>query len=178
MSTELNQASALSDERFSAQAVIARLKEVLTVSTDAALAQALNVSPQTISKWRTRNSVPYPEAVFISFIRQVSLDYLLSGERSETDKIKRPAKLDAEIVRASLLSLHAFGLFDIPNTREPKQTLGDMAKAIVFQYARAEDVIHELVANKGLSDDAARSAAIVATELIGTDGSVFGRKGR
>lgn len=166
----------MADERLSASSVIERLKEAMNVSSDAALAEGLRTSRQNISKWKTRNAVPYAEAILVSFMRGVSLDYLLTGEVVEGTKLKRPSKLDPEIIQAILVNALGFGLFDIPKDRDGAQSLNDIARAIVFQYARAEDVIRELISSKGLSPDAARSAAIVATEMMGSDGKVFGPK--
>jgi len=166
----------MSDERLGARAVIERMKEACAVTTDAALADAIRSSRQNIAKWKSRNSVPYAEAVFVSFIRNVSLDYLLTGDAGESTKLRRPSKIDQEIVRAILANILGFGLFEIPEHREVPQALNDMAKAIVFQYARADDVIRELVSKKGLDPDSARSAAIVGTEMLGTDGTLFGAR--
>lgn len=51
-----------------------------------------------------------------------------------------------------------------------------ISKAIVHQYARSETLIDELVSKKGLSPEVARSATILATELLGSDGTIFGRR--
>lgn len=176
MTTRKMQEPGVDDDRLSAAAVVARLKEAFGIETDAALAEALRTSKQNISKWKSRNAVPYAEAVLVSFRRNVSLDYLLTGDAEDTPKLKRPSKLDEEILRAILLNVHGFGLIDLPGNRDARQALTDTAKAIAFQYARAEDVIRELVSNKGLDPDAARSAAIVATEMLGSDGTVFGSR--
>jgi hypothetical protein len=165
--------SKLDDPRFGALAVIERLKEVFGVTSDAALAEKMNVPRQRISKWKIRNSIPYLEAVEVSFSRNVSLDYLLAGEGAEARKLRGPSELDAEVVRAILLNLVGFGLLDVPRDRELRQALDDAARAIVFQYSRAQDVIRELVSRSGLKPDDARSAAILATEKLGSDGSVF-----
>jgi hypothetical protein len=166
-------ASAVADERLSAASVIERMKESFAVTSDAKLAEAIRTSRQNISKWRARNSVPYVEAVYVSFLRNVSLDFLLTGDTGETTKLRRPSKLDSDILRAVLLNLHGMGIISIPPAREPTEALESAAKAIAFQYARAEEVIGELISKKGLQPDDARNAAILATELLGSDGTVF-----
>lgn len=163
----------MTDERLGARAVILRLKEAMGVESDAALADAIRTSRQNIAKWKSRNSVPYAEAVLVSFLRNVSLDYLLTGDAGETTKLRRPSKLDAEIVRAIMLNLHGFGLIEVSADRDAAQALDDAARAIVFQYERADEVIRELIGKKGLSPQDARAAAILATELLGSDGTVY-----
>ncbi len=61
-------------------AVLARLKAVLGVTSDAELAAALATSPQTVSSWKRRESVPYALCVEVSDSHGISLDWLLKGE--------------------------------------------------------------------------------------------------
>ncbi|MGX7745906.1 helix-turn-helix domain-containing protein [Rhodopseudomonas parapalustris] len=69
----------MTGDRFSASAVIDRLKEVLEVDTDMGLAAILDVCKTNISQMRSRNSVPYEAAVWASATRGVPLDYILTG---------------------------------------------------------------------------------------------------
>lgn len=62
------------------QAVLARLKQVTGTKTDASLSSALQISPQTLSSWRGRDSTPYSLCVEIAQTRGISLDWLLLGE--------------------------------------------------------------------------------------------------
>ncbi|HFH0413755.1 TPA: helix-turn-helix domain-containing protein [Salmonella enterica subsp. diarizonae serovar 61:i:z] len=61
------------------EVVLARLKQVFSVSSDVALCEALSVSPQTLSSWKSRNKIPYANCVDVSTQRNVSLDWLLTG---------------------------------------------------------------------------------------------------
>lgn len=61
-------------------AVLDRLKEHFGVTKDAELARELGTSPQTLSSWRQRNSIPYAMCVDLSMEQGVSLDWLLYGE--------------------------------------------------------------------------------------------------
>ena len=70
---------ALEDERFSASAVIDRIREALGCDSDTELAWIFGTSPQNIWNRRNRNTVPYREALFVSLWADVSLDYLLTG---------------------------------------------------------------------------------------------------
>lgn len=63
----------------SLDAVLARMMEVLKVSTDSALARALPVNRQTLAGWRKRNSVPYAECIKLSDTHGIALDWLLTG---------------------------------------------------------------------------------------------------
>lgn len=157
------------DARLDAATVIDRLKEALGVSSDVALADALKTSKQNISKWKTRNSVPYAEAVFVSFSKGVSLDYLLAGERSPRSSSRLPSNLDPEFLRASLQNIVRAGLLEIPKGRKPEAVFEAAATSIAAQYERAEKVMYELVTHRGLKLMDARAAAIVATELLATE---------
>lgn len=72
----------LGDDRFSADAVIDRIKHALGMETDSELAWFLGTTRQNVWKWRNRNSVPYREAVFLSLWARLSLDYVLKGDQS------------------------------------------------------------------------------------------------
>jgi hypothetical protein len=166
----------VTDERYSASAVIDRMKEAFSVESDAALAEALRTTRQNVSKWKSRNAIPYAEAVFTSILRGVSLDYLLAGNSEAERSTSGVRVLDPEIVKAILLTIHAMGFFDIPANRDFQDAMETISKAIVHQYARSETLIDELVSKKGLSPEVARSATILATELLGSDGTIFGRR--
>ena len=70
----------LAEERFSASAVIDRMKEAMGVDSDADLAWWFGTSPQSLSNKKGRNSVPYREAVFVAHWTRSSLTYILTGE--------------------------------------------------------------------------------------------------
>lgn len=69
------------------QAVLSRLKLITGTKTDASLSSALQISPQTLSSWKGRDSTPYSLCVDIAQARGISLDWLLLGE----GPILRPA---------------------------------------------------------------------------------------
>jgi hypothetical protein len=59
--------------------VILRLKGLFGVDSDIALCKALNLSPQTVSSWKTRNKIPYAICVDVAEDYGVTLDWLLTG---------------------------------------------------------------------------------------------------
>ncbi|MFD2642534.1 helix-turn-helix domain-containing protein [Pseudomonas japonica] len=61
-------------------AVLARMKLVTQSATDSSLSSALGVSPQTVSSWKGRDSIPYAICVDLAEKHGVSLDWLLVGE--------------------------------------------------------------------------------------------------
>lgn len=165
----------IEDEQLTASAVVERMKEALGVVTDTQLAEALRTSKQNISKWKSRQSVPYAEAVFVSLSRGVSLDYLLLGKggRALSKIRRRSANVDEQIVRAALTNLRASGIFQIPEEIEPLGALATIARGVVSQYARAEEVMRELT-KKGLKPEDARKAAVTAMVLLCTDDTASG----
>ncbi|MHC8315754.1 helix-turn-helix domain-containing protein [Pseudomonas sp. LB3P31] len=62
------------------QAVLARLKLITGTKTDASLSLALQISPQTLSSWKGRDSTPYSICVDLARAKGISLDWLLLGE--------------------------------------------------------------------------------------------------
>jgi hypothetical protein len=63
--------------------VLSRLKLLTGSDTDVQLARALAVSPQTLSSWKARDSIPYSLCVDLARLHGCSLDWLLLGERDE-----------------------------------------------------------------------------------------------
>lgn len=61
-------------------AVMDRLKQLTGTQTDAELSRALSISPQTLSSWKVRNSVPYSLCVETARHYACSLDWLLLGK--------------------------------------------------------------------------------------------------
>jgi hypothetical protein len=115
------------------QAVLARLKQVTGTKTDASLSSALQISPQTLSSWRGRDSTPYSLCVEIAQTRGISLDWLLLGE----GPILRQAVTDSsqtgqESTTRENTILALWRLLDendrgaIQNALEEKQRLRDM----------------------------------------------------
>lgn len=66
--------------RKAVKAVLDRLSLVLGAKTSQSLAEKLGVSPQTVSSWKARESVPYAQCVDMAERHNVSLDWLLTGE--------------------------------------------------------------------------------------------------
>ncbi|VVO34926.1 helix-turn-helix domain-containing protein [Pseudomonas fluorescens] len=62
------------------QDILTRLKLITGTKTDASLSSALQISPQTLSSWKGRDSTPYSLCVEIAQSRGISLDWLLLGE--------------------------------------------------------------------------------------------------
>ncbi|MFK0092271.1 helix-turn-helix domain-containing protein [Pseudomonas sp. NPDC090592] len=61
-------------------AVLTRLKHLTGAQSDADLSRALSISPQTLSSWKTRDSIPYSLCVDIARQHACSLDWLLLGD--------------------------------------------------------------------------------------------------
>ncbi|MFV3288291.1 helix-turn-helix domain-containing protein [Pseudomonas sp. NY11955] len=60
--------------------VLTRLKLLTGAQTDAELSRALSVSPQTLSSWKVRDSIPYSLCIEIARQHACSLDWLLMGQ--------------------------------------------------------------------------------------------------
>ncbi len=60
--------------------ILERLKQITACQTDSALSRALGISPQTLSSWKVRASVPYALCVELAIRHDLSLDWLLLGK--------------------------------------------------------------------------------------------------
>lgn len=65
-------------------AVLTRLKLLTGAQSDAELSRKLSISPQTLSSWKVRDSIPYSLCVDIARQHACSLDWLLLGEAEQS----------------------------------------------------------------------------------------------
>ena len=63
--------------------ILEKMKQVAQIRTDSDLSEALGVSPQTLSSWKGRDSIPYAICIDFAQARGVSLDWLF-GSQSDT----------------------------------------------------------------------------------------------
>lgn len=95
-------------------AVLTRLKLATGTSSDTALAKVLGVSPQTLSSWKVRNSVPYSFCIDLAVHEDLSLDWLLLGEGSQSRTASLPqTDLDEDWQARLFAQLRALSLPDL-----------------------------------------------------------------
>ena len=115
-------------------AVLSRLKLITGSSTDVQLARSLEVSPQTLSSWKVRQSIPYSLCVDLARKQGCSLDWLLLGERDgkgpeqtqeswESDVLTRLRELSHADRQAVLLHIE-----DKQRLRQLEQQVQQLAK--------------------------------------------------
>ncbi|HGN1707883.1 TPA: helix-turn-helix domain-containing protein [Providencia rettgeri] len=115
--------------------IIDRLKSVFNVTTDSALCRALDVSPQTLSSWKLRDSIPYAICVDISIRQNVSLDWLLLGRGERVNEacneIVTSAVSNSDLTLIELLGqLDPEVKKDILRRAEEKQQMINMQKEL------------------------------------------------
>ncbi len=67
--------------------ILDRVKHYINCKSDDDLARILRATPQNISNWRARNTIPWEELYRFSQEKKVSLDWMLSGEDSAPESI-------------------------------------------------------------------------------------------
>ncbi|NBA94749.1 helix-turn-helix domain-containing protein [Pseudomonas sp. R5(2019)] len=118
-------------------AVLSRLKRVTETNTDSQLASALSVSPQTLSSWKGRDSIPYAICIDLAEKNAISLDWLLTGEgpmlrRDRTglnaqDQTHTPRELE---LLDLLRGLNAADQQFIHNAAQEKKRLRDLEQRV------------------------------------------------
>ncbi|MGF6395846.1 helix-turn-helix domain-containing protein [Pseudomonas plecoglossicida] len=114
-------------------AVLARLKQLTGANSDVQLARSLNISPQTLSSWKIRQSIPYSLCIDLADIHGCSLDWLLLGNQSpdksddgwENDMIERLRSLSSADRHATLLYIQ-----DKQRIQELEQRLDQFSSAL------------------------------------------------
>lgn len=139
--------------RKSAAAVIDRLKAIISAKSDAELANGFGISPQTLSSWKSRDSVPYAICVDFAEARGISLDWLLTGEgpmrRDEAAPLtttEPPAAPGISPREAAMLelfrSLDEDGQREIQGAAAEKKRLSDLEQRIE-ELAAALDAVRQ-----------------------------------
>ena len=115
------------------QAVLTRLKLITGTSTDAALSSALQISPQTLSSWKGRDSTPYAICIDIAQTRGISLDWLLLGEgpmlrhvETNTTDVTSESTTRENTILALWRLLNEDDQFAIQSALEEKRRLRDL----------------------------------------------------
>jgi len=120
--------------------VLARLKLLMGCKTDAELSRALAISPQTLSSWKVRDSIPYSICIEIARQHACSLDWLLLGEPVhrnaekddwEWDMLERLRTLSADDRQAVLLLIQ-----DKQRIQQLEQQLSALAKHLPETLSR------------------------------------------
>ena len=82
---------------FSAESIINRIKTLCEIKD----LEVIEISPQIVSKWKLRNSIPRADDLFkIAKYLNVSMEWLLTGENPTTD-----FPLDIQKVASELLTV-------------------------------------------------------------------------
>lgn len=74
--------TATNDKLLALDQVLERVVAVTGARYDAAVARELGVTPQTLSSWRKRGTVPFEVVTAFALKRGLSLDYMLLGKGS------------------------------------------------------------------------------------------------
>lgn len=111
-SNRVGQAEVNNVRTSEATQVLDRLKHLMAAPNDAALAKALDISPQTLGSWRARASIPYAVCMDLARSDGISLDWLLLGRGG---MLPEPHTLQAdtnESLAAMLATLQALSTQD------------------------------------------------------------------
>lgn len=100
--------------------VLARMKAVTRTESDSELARAIGISPQTLSSWKVRDSVPYSICVELALQQHCSLDWLLLGVGVQA---RAPSDDAAHALLLQLRTLGPEDLHAISRVVEEKQQL-------------------------------------------------------
>lgn len=121
--------------------VLERIKQVLAENSDSSLARALDTTPQTISSWKIRNSIPYSKCVDIALQHGVSLDWLLTGigEMYKGSAAVSPALSPREAAMLELFNaLDETAQGEIRTAAEEKKRLKDVEQQLQELSLRLE----------------------------------------
>jgi hypothetical protein len=103
----------MKEQKVQVQAIVDRMKEVVGVSKDVELADALGASRSTPGVWKTRDRIPFAECMLIAEKHGVSFDWLVFGRDTP---IKTQSGLDERAAdSAGSLAYVEMQAFDMPS---------------------------------------------------------------
>ncbi len=111
----------------SANEVIDRLQIALCLNSDSQLCRMLNVSRSTLGTWRQRNSVPYSFCINIAEEKNISLDWLLTGEGEMLKNSGRKEIKEDEVV-VKIKALQIAELIDSLNQQQQNEIFSVIAE--------------------------------------------------
>lgn len=127
----------------SLSAILHRMKDLTGAKTDAELSKALGISPQTLSSWKIRESIPYALCMELAQEQGVSLDWLFLGDGQQNrTSIASPPQGHSSAWETDLLkqlrALSALDLQAIRATIEDKLRISQLER-------RLEELTHRPV---------------------------------
>ena len=131
----------------STKSVLARLKIVRKVRSDADLAADLKISPQTLSSWKINDRVPYALCVETAEVSGVSLEWLLAGVgpmhhgiEESTVSSQVTTSPHEEAILALYRSLNESDQREIRSAAEEKKRIRDIEQRLEELTAALADV--------------------------------------
>ncbi|MFM0244247.1 LexA family transcriptional regulator [Paraburkholderia sediminicola] len=137
----------MTEKKALVQAIVDRLKDVVGVTKDVELAEALGASRSTPAVWKIRDRIPFAECMTVAEKYGVSLDWLVLGRG--TPGIEEPELTLHPVVDNDALASVEFPAFDMPSFLDadsPQQSISlpaawieqqrvDPAEVIAMRYA-------------------------------------------
>ncbi len=115
--------------KSTAAEIVGRLREIYGVDTDSALCQVAGINRQTLSGWKSRDSIDYSLCVSIAIEKGYSLDWLLTGAgprwRGAIPEVDALSP-EEEAILALFRSLDGGAKRDIQSAAEEKKRLMDI----------------------------------------------------
>lgn len=68
---------------FDSRLIIERMRKIENVQNDKDLAERISVEASTLSKWKSRNSLPIDKILTFANDKGISIDWLISGKEAE-----------------------------------------------------------------------------------------------
>jgi transcriptional regulator with XRE-family HTH domain len=119
------------------------MKDLTGTRTDAQLSKALGISPQTLSSWKIRESIPYALCMELAQEQGVSLDWLLlgDGQQNRTSIASLPPGTPSTWETDLLEQLRALSALDLQAIRA---TIEDKLRISQLEH-RLEELTHRPV---------------------------------
>lgn len=126
--------------------VLKRLMQATGADNKSRLGKAYGISPQAISSWESRGSIPYALCVTVAEEKRVSIDWLLTGEGSmlrdtNVTSVTKPAQTHREeAILALFRELEEEDQREIQSAAEEKKRL----KTLEQRLAELEAVVADI----------------------------------
>ncbi len=75
----------LTRRKLNSLEIMDRMKKISNVSSDKGLAEILGIAPQSITKWKNNDLVPFEQILKIANTYDISIDWLIYGKNASNE---------------------------------------------------------------------------------------------
>ncbi len=152
-------------EKQSADAIIARMREVSHCKNDAELGRRFDIARSSISKWRARNTVPLDQIHRIAALTNTTVSYIQTGDNRGV-VFSSISPVDWTALEKILVVLRDREQLPGYDKAQSDEVLHNLAKRIAWLYNNIDELSQTISASHDVDRASARRIALDALSKL------------